>query len=284
MKNAASNILESVHNAYYQLTVSERRVADYVLSNYSKVQFMSISELAESSSVSESTITRFCKSIGIRGFNQFKIELAGYVASSLPTKETTSLDARNLEDRARISRGLILDAVSQTQDLIDPAKIQLTIDILRAANHVMCIGSGGSMILATECAHLFNLVDHKFFEVADSHRQMTVAATMSPSDAIILFSYSGATINGVEMLQLAKKEGAKTILITRFPKSPAGKLADIVLCCGSSEGPYQIGSIPAAVAQLYLMDILFQEYCSHDPESSAQNIHRVASALSVNHI
>ena len=284
MMQETTNILETVHDAYYQLTASERRIADFVLANYSKIQFMSISELAEACAVSEATISRFCKSIGIRGFNQFKIELAGYAVSVLPTKESTALDLNHLEDRIRMSSGLIQDAVNQTLDMADPQQIHAAVDILESANHVLCVGSGGSMILATECAHHFTLASHKFFDVSDSHRQMAVAATMGPSDAIILFSYSGATTNGIDILQLAKELGIKTILITRFQKSPAAKLADVVLCCGSSEGPYQVGSIPAAVAQLFLVDILFQEYCYRDRDSCTENIHRVASALSAKHI
>ena len=41
------NILERLHAAYYQLSAAERKVADFVLSQYSQVQFMSITQLAE---------------------------------------------------------------------------------------------------------------------------------------------------------------------------------------------------------------------------------------------
>ena len=284
MTTESANILEILHGAYYQLTASERRIADYVLANYSKVQFMSISELAEASAVSEATISRFCKSVGIRSFNQFKIELAAYMASNPNAADSGHYDPDNLKDRIRKSSRLIQEAVSQTIEITDPSQIHIAVDILEKADHVMCIGSGGSMVIATECAHLFHLASHKFFEVSDSHRQITVAATMDSRDAIILFSYSGATTDGIDILQLAKEQGCKTILITRFHKSPAAKLADVVLCCGSSEGPYQSGSIPAAVAQLFVIDILFQEDCHRNRDTCMDHIHRVANALSAKHI
>jgi DNA-binding MurR/RpiR family transcriptional regulator len=86
------------------------------------------------------------------------------------------------------------------------------------------------------------------------------------------------------VLELAKKRGIQTVLITRYPKSPAAKLADIVLCCGSSEGPFQFGSVPAKVAQLVLMDVLFQEYLHRNRESAEENLQRIAAALSEKHI
>jgi len=99
-----------------------------------------------------------------------------------------------------------------------------------------------------------------------------------------MFSYSGATQSGLDILELARNRGLKTILITRFDKSPASKLADVVLCCGSNEGPFQFGSVPAKIAQLVVMDVLFQEYCYRNAESSTNNIQSIASALSGMHL
>ena len=63
---------------------------------------------------------------------------------------------------------------------------------------------------------------------------------------------------------MARERGAKPILITRFPKSPGAACADVVLECGSRESPLQAGSIAARLAQLYLLDVLFNEVCRRD--------------------
>ena len=148
----------------------------------------------------------------------------------------------------------------------------------------MCIGSGGSMIMASAFANMFAMADPKFYAVADSHSQMSAAATMGQKDIIVLFSYSGSTTGGVQVLELAKSRGIATVLITRYPKSPAAKLADVVLRCGSNEGPFQFGSVPAKIAQLVVMDVLFQEYCHRNRERCEDNIQRIAAALSDKHL
>ena len=107
---------------------------------------------------------------------------------------------------------------------------------------------------------------------------------MGNQDVIILFSYSGATTSGLQVLELAAQRGLRTILVTRFSKSPAAKLADVVLRCGSNEGPFQFGSAPAKIAQLVVIDVLYREYCYRNPETSEENIQRVAAALSGKHI
>lgn len=279
------NILERIHAAYYQLPAAERRVADYVLAKYDQVQFMSITQLAEECGIADATVSRFCRSLELKGFNAFKIELA---------KHTAAVTAGNLRERnvpANTAEARYLEAaqtshtaIDQTLALLQPKDIRHVVELFESAPRVYCMGAGGSMLLANECAHLFSTVCTKFTAVWDSHLQMSATATMHPDDVIVLFSYSGATQNGVEVLALARSRGIRTVLITRYPKSPAAKLAGCVLCCGSSESPFQFGSVPAKVAQLVLLDAIFQEYLHRNRETSEENLQRIAAALSEKHI
>ncbi len=275
-------ILERIHASYYHLTAAERKVADYVIGNYDRVQFMSITQLAEECGTAEATISRFCRSLKLKGFNAFKIEIAKHSVST--EKARSEKDPSTPQGRWEQAAALSIDAIHQTVSLAEPRQVTKAVKILEAAPRVMCIGSGGSMIMAEECAHLFSTITGKFYAVSDSHSQMSATATMPQEDAIVLFSYSGATTSGIQVLELAKSRGIPTVLVTRFHKSPAAKLANVVLCCGSNEGPFQFGSVPAKVAQLMVMDILFQEYLRRNKEASEENIERVASALTGMHV
>ena len=277
------DILERIHASYYQLTATEKRVADFVLTQSERVQFMSITQLAEECGTAEATISRFCRSLKLKGFNAFKIELARHTT---PQKAQHSQDHApdTPEGRFRDVGRQSADAISQTVDLLDPRVVLQAVELIEKAPHVMCIGSGGSMIMASDCAHQFSTVTPKVYAVSDTHMQMAACATMGVDDIIMLFSYSGATTNGIQILEMAKQRGVKTILVTRYNKSPAAKLADVVLLCGSNEGPFQFGSVPAKVAQLIVIDVLFREYYSRNVRSSEDNIRRIASALSDMHV
>ena len=276
------DILERIHASYYQLTATERRVADYVLAQHAQVQFMSITQLADECGTAEATISRFCRSLKLKGFNAFKIELARHSAPSAGKTQIHPIDTP-AGRRQEIGRQAV-EAVNQTIDLVQPQQVTQAVELIEQAPRVMCIGSGGSMILASECAHMFSTVTGKFYSVSDSHMQMSAVATLEKGSIILLFSYSGATTNGLQVLEVAKQRGIKTILVTRFPKSPAAKLADIVLRCGSNEGPFQFGSVAAKIAQLVVVDVLFQEYFSRNQEACEENIQNIASALSNMHI
>ena len=76
----------------------------------------------------------------------------------------------------------------------------------------------------------------------------------------------------------------KCILVTRYPKSPGAELADVVLECGSNEGPLQLGSVAARMAQLYLVDLLFSEVSRRDMETIRARRKQVAEALGEKHL
>ena len=279
------NILDRIHASYYQLAAAERRVADYVLSQYRQVQFMSITQLAEECGAADATVSRFCRSLKLKGFNAFKLELAKYVASASTEGLRSAPSPTNTpEGRCAEAGRLSREAIDQTIALVRMEDIEKTVKLFEEADRVFCMGAGGSMLLANECSHLFSTVCNKFSAVWDSHIQMSTTATMNVRDVIVLFSYSGATDNAMEVLGLAKQRGIRTVLITRYPKSPAASLADVVLCCGSSESPFQFGSVPAKVAQLVLLDVLFQEYFHRNREKSEESLQRIAAALSEKHI
>ena len=283
MEEQNMDILERIHASYYQLTATERKVADFVLAQHAQVQFMSITQLADECDVADATISRFCRSLKLKGFNAFKIELARYSAGNASSKKQEHPTDTTVGRSLAVGR-LANDAVYQTIELVEPAQVLRAVEMFEDAGRVLCFGAGGSMLMAQEFAHLFSTVTGKFTAIGDSHMQMSAVATMSREDVIVLFSYSGATTGGIQLLELAKTRGIRSILVTRFNKSPAANLADVVLRCGSNEGPFQFGSIPAKIAQLIVMDVLFQEYCYRNRDICEDNIQSIASALSGMHI
>ena len=168
--------------------------------------------------------------------------------------------------------------------MLDPASVSAAADLLVGAERVLCMGLGGSMVLAQEAAHLFSTAMPNFYAVSDAHFQAIRCAMLSPTDVVLYYSYSGSTKDLVDVMKIAQERGAKTILVTRFPKSPGAACADVVLECGARESPLQMGSVAARMGQLYLTDVLFNEVCRRDMEVCRQRRRMVADALADKHM
>ncbi len=286
MPNAAPNVFDTISQSYYELTAAERKAADYVLKNRDRSQYLSIGELAEESGVAEATVSRFCRRLGYKGYNAFKLAIANAGAPKLGAGEMDK-PPRESDDPIELARKLYAvesEAMLQTLSLLRPTELDRAVAILRSARRVLCMGQGGSMILAEEAAHLFSVCGGKFFPVSDSHMQVIAAATLTEDDAVLFFSYSGATKDMMETLSVVRQQKAKIILITRFPRSPGAQLADVVLQCGSNESPLQHGSVPARIAQLFLLDILFTRLTLSEADGCQENRQRIAAALADKHL
>ena len=279
------NVFETISQQYYDLTASEKKTADYLMAHQEESQYMSIAELAEESGVAEATVSRFCRRLGYKGYNAFKLAIANSTARLRQEAPAFSAEeGDSLEDYSKKLYAVDSAALAQTLELLDYELIRRAADLLAGAERVCCRGQGGSMLIASEAAHLFSTASGKFFAVGDSHMQMIRAANMGEKDAVLFFSYSGATRDMMETLQVARERGAHIILITRFPKSPGGALAEVVLRCGANESPLQLGSVAAKLAQLFLLDVLFAEYCRRAPDGYEENRERIAAALADKHL
>ena len=150
MEQQNMSILERINASYYQLTATERKVADYVLAHSNQVQFMSITQLADECGTADASISRFCKTLKLKGFNAFKLELAQHSAASQAAafSDSSAADTETLEGRCKEAGRLSQEAVNQTIELVHPENIRQTVTLFEQANRVYCMGSGGSMIMA----------------------------------------------------------------------------------------------------------------------------------------
>ena len=281
------NIFEIISQEYYSFTVSEKKLADYMLSNQDGLAYLSIGQLAAGAGVAEATVSRFCRRLGFKNYAQFKLTAANTSLRFKPANNPLSGQIENTDSIEDICRKLYsaeVEAIGQTMEVLSSDAILQAADLLEKAPRVLCMGQGGSMLIAQEAAHLFSTVDNRFIAVVDSHMQAMSAAMMDPGDVIMFFSYSGSTRAMMETLKLAKDRAGKVILITRFPHSPGAELSDIVLQCGANENPLQSGSIAARIAQMYLMDVLFSEYSRRNLVKTRYNRARIAQALEDKHI
>ena len=80
-------------------------------------------------------------------------------------------------------------------------------------------------------------------------------------------------------MEVIRSRGARLILVTRYPNSPASAGADVVLLCGPNEQPFQFGSTSALIAQLYVVEVLLSEFVRRAPEEAERNRQSVGKAL-----
>lgn len=256
--------LTKIRSAYNQFTKAEKKVADYILANPNKVLFMSISDLAGACDVGDTSVFRFCKTMNVKGYQEFKMMLSLSMRSG--NEEYMENEEKNisLEDNiSELAKKVLTEniaAIEETYSLIDLKQMTLAMDALSEAKRILFFGVGASMLTAMKAMNKFLRIEPKVYCSEVVNVQLMMAAAMSREDAAVIFSYSGATKDTVEIARLAKESGARVVTVTRFTKSPLTEYADVILLCGANAGSLQAGATSAEISQLFLVDVMYSEY------------------------
>lgn len=285
MSESNKDVFSRIIDVYCTLSRAETLLADYVLHHKHQIAQSSVSQLATACGTSIATVTRFCRSIGCDSFRNFKYEIAQAsfsdsrqstddeidLYSEISHEDTIAQKSQKLYNVAKL-------ALSQTLSQLDDARIDEAVTLLTQARNVYCFGQGNSSIISMDAWGRFSSIAPNFHWVPDSHLQADTAAILSDNDVVLFFSFSGMTRELSEIGQLLQTNGAKLILVTRFPTSPGAAYADILLICGADESTRQQGSIAAKISQLFLIDILYHEFCARQPAYTAENRQKVLLA------
>lgn len=281
---AASGLLLDIQLLYNQFTKTEKKIADFVTKSANQVLFMSITDLAEACGVAEASVHRFCRTMGLKGYQEFKMKLS----LSMPSDESESAagEMGNLKvDSLQYTMDKILEthisALKETHTLIslNMEDVEKTVAMMEQAKHIYFFGIGDSLLTAMEARNKFLRITGKISCVEDPHMQAMIASMTTKEDMVFFISYSGSTKDNVYVAEIAKDVEAKIVAVTRFVKSPLTSYADVVLLCGSNEAPLEGGSMGAKLSQLYIIDVLFQEYYRRNLGISAENNRRTSKAV-----
>lgn len=278
-----NDVLLKILNNEKTLTKAERKVADFILQSPQEVMYMSITDLAERCGVGDTTVFRFCKTLKISGYQDFKMMLAQSLSNNKAPSAITLSDEIDITDATdEVCRKLLntnIAALNQTFEMINMDDIHSAIEMIEKAKMIYFFGAGSSSVTALEAFYKFARVLPNVIATQDIHMQAMSSSLLGEQDLVIAFSYSGSTKDIIDNLKRAKQNHANTICITKFAESPLTAYADIVLLCGSNEGPFQGGSLSTKVTQMYLLDILYTEYfkknyllCDKNKKRTTQSI------------
>jgi DNA-binding MurR/RpiR family transcriptional regulator len=266
-------------NSYYpSLTKSEQKVAEYVLSASEDIIYRSVTELAELSAVGETTVMRFCRAIGFKGYQDFKLALAQDYSPRRLQEEGDS-HAATPDDYAELVYRETSSILADTMSLLDRSKLSEAVERMDAATYVQFFGVGASGITALDAKNRLLRIGRRAEAIADAHIQAMMAVSMGAGDVAVGISLSGSTLDTVDMLTKARQQGAYVIAMTNYAKSPITAAADLVLLTAGKESPLEGGSIGAKISQLLLIDIICEGLARRDLARTREMKERTAKAV-----
>ena len=245
-----------------RLQPAMRRVAEVILRDPAGAAAMSISSLAHEADTSEATVSRLCRELGVRGYAQLRLNLAGEAGARVRGAHdfAESTDIAAGDDLARVVEKIAYGdcrSVTDTAEFLSISVLARVAELLVAAPRVEIFGVGASGIVAMDLQqklHRIGLISHAH---SDPHQGAVSAALLSPGCVAIGISHSGATLDTVQAVRIAVEHGATAVALTDVEGSVITEIADFVLLTMAWETRFRAGATGSRLAQMALVDYLF---------------------------
>ncbi len=246
---------EKIRQAIPNMRKSEVKVAVYVLENADTVIHMRIVDLAQESMVSEPTIIRFCRALGLNGFQEFKVNLA-QSNSALPNlgQFAISRDDTNADIVKKVFDTSIRQ-IMKVSNYLDSQQISAAVQALIKAKRVEFYGFGASGAVALDAMHKFFRLQFSAVAYSDPHMQSMSAVTLDKNDVVVAISQSGRTKDLLHSMAMAQNHGSRVISLSP-PNTPVSNLADLPIHVHINEDTDVFTPMTSRIAHLLVIDCL----------------------------
>lgn len=213
-----------VNSLYTKLTMTEKKIADYLIINGADVGGMTSYDLAERLGIGQATVVRFSKKLGYRMFGEMIDDAKNSVGES--TSEIIESDTpSDILDKLEKRTCDIIQSIRQSNDAECFARAAKLID---GARNIVCYGYTTSNLFASYLCEL--LIEIGKGALCESNAILTkrrVFQLDSERDVVIIVSKSGEKSESVGIAEYAKSHGIPVIAISNAGKSPLVEIADV---------------------------------------------------------
>lgn len=249
------DLLKTITELLGDLNPSEAKVGRYVLQAPDDVVHQSIAAVAHGSQVSEPTVMRFCRSIGCKGYQDFKLDLAVSLAGDTPYVHTSIKQDDSTAQMAEKICQYSSNSLRVLYESLDIEALKKSIQILNNARRIEIYGSGASGLVALDAQHKLFRTKVPTVAYRDSHLQMMSASSLDEECVALAFSYTGQSLNIIEAAKMAREQGATVIGVT-LNDSPLAKFCDPVINNPYIEDTKLFAPMVSRICQLVIVDIL----------------------------
>ncbi|QLR44410.1 MurR/RpiR family transcriptional regulator [Enterobacter sp. RHBSTW-00994] len=265
------NLLLRLRQGVSGYSPTQQKLGEFVLNDPARVLYLTITELARESDTSEASVTRLCRALGCKGYNEFKMALALDIQQGQPARQNGD-EIDNVVDES-------VQALLDTAKLLDRALLANAALALHQAQSVQIYGVAASAILGEYLHYKLLRLGKPVQLFSDMHRAAMNAATLPKTSLVVAISSSGSTRDLLHVVKLARKRGVPVLALSNTPRSPLASLCDIQLVAAKPEGPLSAGALNAKVGVMLLVELLTTSLIALDSHYSDINQQTASATL-----
>ncbi|MBZ9611373.1 MurR/RpiR family transcriptional regulator [Rheinheimera maricola] len=274
--------LLKIRGMLQQMSVIERKLADFILDNAHLLRDYSSQQLADAVGTSQSSVVKFCQKLGYKGYPDLKLAVneAVITASTLNRENSEQSQAQNdlvgLVEQFQFSLHSHLRGILE----INPEKTLLdVVDGLAQADKVLIAGFGKSGIVAHDMQFRLLQLGKLAIMHSDPAMALQLASTLNSGSIMLLVSESGQNTDLLKLARYAKQRQIRLISLTSYKTNALSMAADIALFALSGDENVRINPILVQLAQQHLCHILYLLLCQQ--QNNDHQLEAISKLLNV---
>ena len=264
-----------LRGVYPSLKTALQKVANLILSQPEMAIYASVNEVAAASQVSEATVMRFCRTLGFKGFQDFKIALARELVA--PSQRKPDVVTAGGEPAALVHQifKANIAALEETLEVLDLRQLRQAGEYLLNCRKLAVIGVSGSSPVVEYADQRFNSLGLTVHGFTEMYQMLTATALLRANDAVMAISHFGGTQEILDAARVAKDTGARVIAITSNSIAPLTRIADLVLITAARDMTLPRDSLASFLCQISVIDSLFVLLQQARPNESRDNLAKI---------
>ena len=236
---------------------SAAAISAYLLKQPQDVLQMTLTELAAKVGTSVASISRYCTMLGYENYRAFQIDLTASLAN---TSSTVSDFFSPEDDTATVMMRVFemnRQGLADTESLLNHDSMVEVARLVMKSRRICLLGIGGSGLVAKSSALKLASLGVTALAITDPYEGILTLSSSTPADVIIAISHTGRSGLIIELLELAKQKGARTVGITNYSDSVLADICEFALMTSFRERRINAAVSSSSIEQLCILDALY---------------------------
>jgi DNA-binding MurR/RpiR family transcriptional regulator len=270
------DILQRVRELRPSMGGALARIADFLLAEPAEAARLTTTDLADRTSTSPGTVTRFCHTAGLESFSALKLALAEQVGRSGTSRWSTDI-GREIGPADELDQVLKVIVAANT-DQLDLTVIDEVARAVSDARAIHLFGVGTSAVTADELRIRLQRIGFACWLWPEVHGALVSVTLADQRDLVIGISHSGQITETIEVLRAAAAQGARTVAITNDRTSAVAAEAELVLTTAHT-GAAPADALADRHAQLLVLDVLYTRVAQLNHPRTLTALETTAAAI-----
>ncbi|HAW94564.1 MULTISPECIES: MurR/RpiR family transcriptional regulator [unclassified Arsukibacterium] len=247
-----------------QMSVIERKLAEFILDNAHMLRDYSSQQLADAVGISQSSVVKFCQKLGYKGYPDLKLA----INEAVVTASTMNRDQadKNNEDGSLLGIGEQLQFSLQQHlrtllTINDEKTLLQAARLLQSADKILLAGFAKSAIVVADMQFRLLQLGKLALHHADPALALQLARSLTDTSVLLLVSDSGQNSDLLKLEHYAKSRQLKIISLTSYKTNAQSLAADITLFTLSAEEDIRLNPLLTQLAQQHLCHMLYLQLC-----------------------